>query len=41
MPDTPEDIMGALLATSPKRIVEWDNLKEHGQDQCSTRNRTS
>ena len=28
IPDTPENIMRALLATPPKKREEWDYLKE-------------
>ena len=29
IPDTPENIMRALLATPPKKAHEWDYLKKH------------
>ncbi|MCY4393605.1 MAG: hypothetical protein OXC10_00500 [Rhodospirillaceae bacterium] len=31
IPDTPENIMRALLETPPKRDDEWDYLKEPGK----------
>ena len=30
IPDTPENIMRALLATPPKKAHEWDYMKEKG-----------